>query len=138
MFFFLLLWKHEYLFYSLHLRFKNIPLEISIDAIVIESLIFLLLSSFCKENSTLVQVFNEIGLIFTSLSTTPLKWDLEPITISPTRIPFPVLGHYDCTSTYISYVYLPSLDIIFIIFKCILELQYLRTLVRCVALCIAA
>ena len=93
MFFFLLLWKHAYLSYSQHLRFKNIPSEISHDAIVIESLIFLSLSSFCPENSTLVQVFNEIGLIFTSLSTTPLKWDLEPITISPTRIPFPVLGH---------------------------------------------
>ena len=87
------LWKHAYLSYSQHLRFKNIPSEISHDAIVIESMIFLLLSSFCPENSTLVKVFNEIGPIFTSLSTTPLKWDLEPITISPTRIPFPVLGH---------------------------------------------
>ena len=70
------------------------------DAIVIESLIFLLLSSFCPENSTLVQVFNEIGLIFTSLSTTPLKWDLEPITVSPTRIPFPMLGHISCKGAF--------------------------------------
>ena len=93
MFFFLLPWKHAYLYYSQHLRFKNIPSEISHDAIVIESFIFLLLSSFCPENSTFVQVFNKIGLVFTFLSTNPLKWDLERITISPTRIPFPVLGH---------------------------------------------
>ena len=93
MFLFLLPWKHAYISYSQHLRFKNIPSEISHDAIVIESLIFLLLSSFCPENSTLVQVFNRIGQVFTFLPTTPLIWDLEHITISPTRIPFPVLGH---------------------------------------------
>ena len=93
MFFFLLPWKHTYLYYSQHLRFNNIPSEISHDAMVIESLIFLLLSSYYPENSTLVQVFNKIGLIFTFLSTTLLIWDLELITISPTRIPFPVLGH---------------------------------------------
>ena len=98
MFFFLLPWKHAYLSYSQHLRFKNIPSEISHDAMVIESLIFLLLSSFCPENSTLVQVFNKIGLIFTFLSTALLIWDLERITISPTRIPFPVLGHLILTS----------------------------------------
>ena len=92
MFFFLLPWKHAYLSYSQRLRFKNIPSEISHDAIVIESLIFLLLSSFCPEKSTLVQVFKKIGLISTFLSTTPLIWDLELITIYPTRIPFPVLA----------------------------------------------
>ena len=60
---------------------------------VIQSLIFLLLSSFCPENSTWVQVFNTIGLICTVSFITPLIMDLEHITISPTRIPFPVLGH---------------------------------------------
>ena len=106
MFFFLLPWKHTYLSYFQHLRFKNIPSEISHDATVIESFIFLLLSSFCPENSTLVQVFIKIGLIFTFLSTTPLIWDLELITISPTRIPFPVLGHiYPTSFTIYSFIY---------------------------------
>ena len=93
MLFFLLPWIHAYLSYSQHLRFKNIPSEISHDAIVIESFIFLFLSLFCPENSTLVQVFNKNGLIFTFLSTTPLIWDLEIITISPTRVSFPVLEY---------------------------------------------
>ena len=74
--------------------FKNVPPEISHHAIVIESWIFLLLSSFCPENSTLVQVFHKIDLIYTFLSRTPLILDLEHITISSTRIPFPVLGQY--------------------------------------------
>ena len=100
MFFFLLPWKHAYLSYSLHLRFKNIQSEFSHDAIVIESLIFLLMSSFGPEKYTLVQVFNKIGLIFTFLSTSPLIWDLEFITISPTRVPFPVLGHINLFYAY--------------------------------------
>ena len=41
----------------------------------------------------MIQIFNKIGLIFTFLSTTPLIWDLEHFTISPTMIHFPVLGH---------------------------------------------
>ena len=79
--------------HSQHPRFKNLQAEISHDAIVIESLIFLSLSSFCPENSTLVKVFHKIGLIYSFLSITPLILGLETITISPARIPFPVLGH---------------------------------------------
>ena len=82
-----------YLSHSQHPRFRNILSEISHDAIVIESLIFLLFSSFSPENSTLVQVFNKIGLIYHFLSINPSILDLEHITITPTRIPFPVLGH---------------------------------------------
>ena len=54
---------------------------------------FLLLSSFWPEISTLVQVFNKIGLIYVFLPLTPLILDLEHITLSPTTIPFPMLGH---------------------------------------------
>ena len=69
---FLLPWQHANTSYSQLLGFKNVPSEISHDAIVIESLIFLLMSSFCSENSTLVKVFNKIDLIYTLLSITPL------------------------------------------------------------------
>ena len=94
MFFLLLSWQHTYLSYSQHPSFKkNVPSEISHDAIVIEFLIFLLLSSFCPDNSTFVQDFNRICLIYTFLLITPLILDLEHITISPPRVPFPVLGH---------------------------------------------
>ena len=93
MLFFLLSWQHAYLSYSQHLRFKNIPSGISHDAIAIDFFLFPLLSSFCTENSTLVQVFSKIGLIYTFLYITPLIMDLEHITLSPSRIPFPVLGH---------------------------------------------
>ena len=92
MFFFLLSWQHAYLSYSQHPRFKNVPFGFSYDAIAIEFLKFLFLSSFWPANSTLVQVFSNIGLIYTLLSTTPLIMDLEHITISPSRIPFPFLG----------------------------------------------
>ena len=68
--------------------FKNVSSEISHDAIVIEFLIFLLFSSVYPENSTLVKVFNKIGLICKFLPVTPLIFDLEHITNSPTRIPF--------------------------------------------------
>ena len=91
--YFLLPWQHAYLSFLSIQGLKNIPYEIFHDAIVIELLIFLLLSSFVPENSTLVQVFNRIGLIYTFLPITPLLLDLEHITISPTRIPFSVLGH---------------------------------------------
>ena len=79
--------------YSHHRRFKNIPSGISHDTLAIELFIFLLLLSFCQENSTLVQIFSKIGRIYTFVSITPLIMDLEHITISPSRIPFPVLGH---------------------------------------------
>ena len=69
------------------------PSEVFHDAIIIGSLIFLLLSSFCPESSTLVKVLNKIGLIYTSPSIAPLIIILEHITLSPTRIPFPMLGH---------------------------------------------
>ena len=69
-----------------HLRFKNVPSGISHDAIAIEFSILLLLLSFCPENSTLVQVFTKIDLIYTFLSMTLLIKDLEYITLSP-------LGH---------------------------------------------
>ena len=88
MFFFLLSWQHAYLSYSHHPRFKNIQSGISHDAIAIEFFIFL----FPPENSTLVQVFSKIGLINTFLSTRTfflLIMDLEHITISTSRIPFP-------------------------------------------------
>ena len=41
----------------------------------------------------LVPVFNKIGLIYAFISITPLILDLEHITLSPSRIPFPILGH---------------------------------------------
>ena len=73
--------------------FKSVPSEIPHDAIDIESLTLLLLSSLINpENSILVQVFHKIDLIYTFLSRTPLILDLEHITIPPTRIPFPFLG----------------------------------------------
>ena len=56
---------------------QKIPSEISHDAIVIECSIFLLLSSFWPEHSTLVQVFNKIGLIYAFLSITPLIFDSQ-------------------------------------------------------------
>ena len=59
-------------FLILNIQFlQNVPSEILHDAIVIELLIFLLLSSFCPNNSTLVKVFNKIGLIYTFLPITP-------------------------------------------------------------------
>ena len=67
------------------LSIKNVPSEISHVAIIIEFLIFLLLSSFCPENCALV--------IYTFLSITLLLLDLEQITFFSTRIPFPMLGH---------------------------------------------
>ena len=71
---------------------KNVPSEIFNGAIFIESLIFLLLS-ICPENSTLVQVFNNIGLIYTFISLTPLILDLE-------HIAFPPLGYlFQCWIT---------------------------------------
>ena len=51
---------------------KNVPSEISHNTIVVEFFIFLLLSSFCPENSTLVQVSNKIGMIYTFLPITPI------------------------------------------------------------------
>ena len=91
MFFFLLSWQHAS--YSQHPRFKKVPSGISHDAIAIEFFIFLLLSSFCPENSTLVKVLSKIGLIYRFLSITPSIMELEHITLSPYRIPFPLLGH---------------------------------------------
>ena len=73
---------HTFLILSIQ-GLKNVSSEISHDATVIDSLMILLLSSFCPENSTLVKVFNKIGLNHTFLSITPLILDTEHITISP-------------------------------------------------------
>ena len=67
---------HTFYFLSIQCIHK-IPSEISHDAIVIEFSIFLLLPLFWPEHSTLVQVFNKIGLIYAFLSITPLIFDLE-------------------------------------------------------------
>ena len=83
-----------YLSYSQHSRFTKCPIWNPHDAIAVD-FFSLLLSSFCPENSTLVQVFNKLGFIYTFLSITPLIMDLEHITVSRSRIPFPVLGHYN-------------------------------------------
>ena len=92
--------------------FKNLTAEISHNAIVIESLIFLSLSSFFPENSTLVKVFNKIGLIYSFLSITPLILGLEPITISPARIPFPVLGHIYVLSCAMIFIFIMMNNVI--------------------------
>ena len=98
---------HTFLIFSIR-GLNNIPYEISHDAIVIEFVIVLLLSSLCPENSTLVQVFNKIGLIYTFLPIYPLILDLEHITISPTRIPFSVLGHVISMKSYIRLFFIHS------------------------------
>ena len=74
--------KKKYLSFSQYPRFKNIPSESSHDAIFIAFSIFLLLSSFWPDNSTLVQVFNKIGFIHGFLSATPLILDSEHNTLT--------------------------------------------------------
>ena len=61
-------YSYMYLSYSQHPRFKNVPSEMSHDAIAIHFLIFLLSLSFCPESSVLDQ--DKIGLIYTFLSVT--------------------------------------------------------------------
>ena len=63
---------------------KDVLSKVSQYAIVIESLIFLLLSSLYQSNSNLVKVVNKFGLISTFLSITPLILDLKHIIIPPT------------------------------------------------------
>ena len=41
----------------------------------------------------MVQIFSKISLIYIILSINPIIMNLEHITISHSRIPFPVLGH---------------------------------------------
>ena len=83
----------EYSFYNLRYCCLKLPSEICHDSKSIELLIFLLLSSFCPEYSTLVQVFNKIGLIYTFISITPLIRDLEHINpSSPLKDTFSHVG----------------------------------------------